>query len=224
MTSRKPKQQRGHQTRQAVVDGAGRAFDRVGFGQASLSEIVRESGVTAGSLYFFFPSKEGIALAVIAEQNARTGAALESASSADSPMRGLVDASRAIGDMLLTDPVVRAGIRLSLEEGTLSVPTSGYYQDWIAGVSAQFEKAQEAREVSTDFSAGELGRSLVPYFTGVHLVSGVLTNRADLHEVLSTMWRIFIAGVATPEAAAGLDGYVRKVFPSRQPKGTDDGA
>ncbi|MFF2389357.1 ScbR family autoregulator-binding transcription factor [Agromyces sp. NPDC058104] len=217
MASRKPQQNRGHQTRQAVLDGAGRAFDRFGFGQASLSDIVRESGVTAGSLYFFFPSKQDIALAVIAEQNLRTGATLEAAGGASSPLRGLIDASRAIGDQLLTDPLVRAGIRLSLEEGTLSVPTSGYYQDWIGGVAEQFRRAQEAGEVSTRFSPEELGRTLVPYFTGVHLVSSVLTDRADLYEVLSTMWRVFVAGVASADAASELDEHVRSAFSKRQP-------
>lgn len=217
MASRTPQQHRGHQTRQAVLDGAGRAFDRVGFGRASLSDIIRESGVAAGSLYFFFPSKQDIALAVIAEQNLRTGVALQAAAGASSPLRGLIDASRAIGDQLLTDPLVRAGIRLSLEEGTLSVPTSGYYRDWIAGVAGQLRHAQEAGEVSMRFSAEELARTLVPYFTGVHLVSSVLTDRADLYEVLATMWRVYVAGVAEPEAALELDEYVRSAFAGRQP-------
>lgn len=217
MAGRKPKQSRGHQTRVAALDGAGRAFDRAGFGQTSLSDIVRESGVTAGSLYFFFPSKQDIALAVIAEQNLRTAAALDRAASADSPMRGLIDASRAIGDQLLTDPLVRAGIRLSLEEGTLSESTSGYYGEWIAGVADQFRRAQEAGELSAGFSPEELGRTLVPYFTGVHLVSSVLSDRADLYEVLSTMWRVFVAGVAEADVAPELTEYVVSVFRKRQP-------
>ena len=218
MTSRKPQQLRGHQTRQAVLDGAGRVFDRVGFGNATLSEIVHESGVTAGSLYFFFPLKRDVALAVIAEQNSRTAAALELAGVARSPLRGLIDASRAIGDQLLTDPLVRAGIRLSLEEGTLSAPTSAFYLDWIGGVSAQLRMAQDTGEVSTEFSADDLGRTVVPYFTGVHLVSNVLTGRSDLYQVLCTMWRVFVADVATPDAALGLDDYVRKVFRESQPE------
>jgi len=217
LASRKPQQQRGHQTRQAVLDGAGAVFDRSGFGQASLSDIVRESGVTAGSLYFFFPSKEDIALAIIAEQNARTGVALEAATDAPSPLRGLIDASRAIADQLLTDPLVRAGIRLSLEQGTLSVPTSGYYRDWIGGVSEVFHRAQEGGEVSGEFSADELGRTLVPYFTGVHLVSNVLTGRSDLYEVLDTMWRVLIGGIASPEHVKKLDAHVRKTFRGPQP-------
>ena len=223
MASRKPQQSRGHQTRQAVLDGAGRAFDRFGFGQASLSDIIRESGVTAGSMYFYFPSKQDIALAIIAEQNLRTGAALETAGSASSPLRGLIDASRAIGDQLLTDPLVRAGIRLSLEEGTLSVPTSGYYRDWIDGVAEQFRHAQQMGEVSTAFSAEELARTLVPYFTGVHLVSSVLTDRADLYKVLSTMWQVFVSAVAMPDVATELDEYVRSTYSRPQPALVRDG-
>lgn len=168
-------------------------------------------------MYFFFPSKQDIALAIIADQNARTGLALEAALAARSPLRGLIDASRAIGDQLLTDPLVRAGIRLSLEQGTLSVPTSGYYRDWISGVSEMFRKAQEAGEVSDAFSAEELGRTLVPYFTGVHLVSNVLTARADLYEVLKTMWLVLVRGIATPDQIAPLERHVRRTFRGPQP-------
>ncbi|MGX5696445.1 ScbR family autoregulator-binding transcription factor [Agromyces soli] len=215
MAARRPQQTRGHHTRTAVLEGAGRVFDRSGFSQASLSEIAREAGVTAGSMYFFFPSKQDIALAVIAEQNARTAVALQAAATASSPMRGLVDASRAIADQLLADPLVRAGIRLSLEEGTLSVPTNGYYRDWIAGVAGQFRLAHAAGEVSPAFGDDELALTLVPYFTGVHLVSNVLTGRADLYPVLETMWRVFLSGVATPEHAAGLLEHARRGFAGR---------
>lgn len=200
-----------------MLDGAGLVFDRSGFGQASLSDIVRESGVTAGSLYFFFPSKEDIALAIIAEQNSRTGEKLEAAAAAASPLRGLINASRAIADQLLTDPLVRAGIRLSLEQGTLSVPTSGYYRDWIAGVSEMFRRAQDAGELTGGFTAEELGRTLVPYFTGVHLVSNVVADRADLYEVLTTMWRVVIAGVAHADHLPGLEAHVRETFRGPQP-------
>lgn len=173
---------------------------------------MRESGVAGGSLYFFFPTKEDIALAIIAEQNERTGVSLELAGTTESPLRGLIDASRAIADQLLNDPLVRAGIRLSLEQGTLIAPTSGYYRDWIAGVSEQFRLAQAAGEVSTAFSAEELGRTLVPYFTGVHVVSNVLTGRSDLYEVLRTMWLVFVAGVVVHEHLDAFEDHVRKTF------------
>lgn len=197
--SHEPRQQRGKERRQAVIEGAARVFDRVGFGEASLAAIVEESGASPGSLYFYFKTKNEIALVIVREQNRRTADALNESRPGESSLHTLIRASFDIAELLVTDPVVSAGIRLSLEQGTLSEPTADYYREWIAGVAETFQKAQEEGDVASDLNASELARTVVPYFTGVHLVSNVLDQRTGLLEVLRVMWLVLIAAIVPDE-------------------------
>ncbi len=57
--------------RAQILAAARRAFTRNGFHSTSMQDILRESGLSAGAVYRYFPSKEAI-IAAIAEQAIRT--------------------------------------------------------------------------------------------------------------------------------------------------------
>jgi AcrR family transcriptional regulator len=49
--------ERGRRTRRKVIDGARRVFERVGYIDANIDDIVTEAGVARGSFYTYFPDK-----------------------------------------------------------------------------------------------------------------------------------------------------------------------
>lgn len=53
------------QKRQTILDAAARVFRRRGYAQATLNEIAQEAGTQAGSLYYYFPSREALVEEVI---------------------------------------------------------------------------------------------------------------------------------------------------------------
>ncbi|OIH94369.1 TetR/AcrR family transcriptional regulator [Curtobacterium sp. MCBA15_001] len=180
--------------RALIVEAAAVVFDRDGYATASIAGIAREAGVPQGTLHRTFPTKHALALAVIDEQNVRTFHALES--SDPSPLVTLIHASRGVAGLLMTDVVVRAGIRISLEHGVLAQQTASFYEQWIAGVVDVFRLAVASGEVRSDVPPEALGATLVPYFTGVQLVSNVRSGRADLLPAVGTMWQVLVHGVA----------------------------
>jgi AcrR family transcriptional regulator len=212
MPERRPQQQRGHERRQTVVEGAARMFDRVGYGQASLSDIAREAGTTQGSLYFYFPSKEELAIAVINEQSTRSIAALTAPTTAPSPFGGLVQASRLITEQLLTDPITRAGLRLSLEQGVIQAPTTAFHEQWIASVEERVQASIELGELQSPLEPAELARSFVAFFTGTQLISNMLAGRTDLLNAVVAMWRILIAAVIVADRQAEVLAVLDAAF------------
>lgn len=58
--------------RKQIVEGARRTFLRRGFDAASMGEIAREAGVSKGTLYVYFDSKESLFAALIAESTSAT--------------------------------------------------------------------------------------------------------------------------------------------------------
>lgn len=196
--------------RTQILEAAAREFERVGYAATTIAAVARGAGVSQGALYFHFPTKLALALGVIDEQNVRT---FDVVSLHDtSPTQALVAASRGIAGMLLTDPVVSAGIRLSLERGEFAAATAAFYDRWIGGISDLFRLAVASGELRTDLTPEQLGATVVPMFTGVQLVSAVRTGRQDLFPAVATMWRVVLTAVADPRHRPRLLGVVEDAF------------
>lgn len=55
-----PKQERARQTVKAILEAAARILDEQGFGSANTNAIAARAGISVGSLYQYFPSKDAI--------------------------------------------------------------------------------------------------------------------------------------------------------------------
>src|SRR3954467_6161811 len=109
-------QQRAVLTRGRVLLAAAEVFARTGFLAASMNEIVETAGVTKGAVYFHFPSKEALAVA-IGEEPVAEGAAVVGALIANTPgpLTGVVALTYEVGSRFRDDVLTTAGIRLSFE-------------------------------------------------------------------------------------------------------------
>ena len=55
--------------RRQILDGAGKVFMDLGFDGASMGEIARQAGVSKGTLYVYFDSKEVLFEAIFEEES-----------------------------------------------------------------------------------------------------------------------------------------------------------
>lgn len=53
------------QNRQAILDAAQEIFTEIGYGAASIRDVVRRSGLASGTFYNYFPDKESVFQAVL---------------------------------------------------------------------------------------------------------------------------------------------------------------
>jgi len=213
MSGRTPRQRRGVEHRTALVEAAARAFDREGYAAASLRSIAAEAGTEPRVLTSQFRHKDDLARAVVEEQNRRMVAALDHALLRHGPLEALIHGSRSIADQMVgSDPMVRAGVRLSMELGPVDPAIAEEYRGWIEHVGGLFERAREGGDVADRLDPAELGATFVPYFTGVHTMSAMLTGRSDLHARLVVMWRTVIDAAAPPGRRLGLHAVTRDAF------------
>lgn len=70
---RQPVQQRSRDTVEAVLEAAAQVFERHGYAAGTTNRIARRAGVSVGSLYQYFPSKDAI-LVALTEQHLARGA------------------------------------------------------------------------------------------------------------------------------------------------------
>jgi AcrR family transcriptional regulator len=198
-------QKRAEVTRAAIIDGAAKAFEALGYGNTSLTDVAGHAEVTKGALYFHFKSKEDLAMAVIDEQHARVRMATQEILDRDLPaLTAMVLMCREFGHQLCTDPVVQAGIRLTLEASAFGHAVRGPYEDWITVMEELVRTAQIQGDVRPELRASALARFIVASFTGVQMVSDVLTEREDVMERIEDMWAVLTAGVVPSERMANL--------------------
>lgn len=63
MAQQRRHQERAERTRALVIDTAAKAFAEHGFDGVSFNDLVKDSGLSKGVSYFYFSSKEELALA-----------------------------------------------------------------------------------------------------------------------------------------------------------------
>lgn len=210
---RRPAQKRGAATQEDVILGAARVFSSVGYAAASLSMISAESGVSQGSLYFHFRSKEDIARAVISEQHQRSFAlvAREIEASGDAATQ-LITVSRLLVDQLIDDVVVRAGFRLGMDESALEDVAADFYGQWTDGTTLMLQRAVDTGRIQTDLPVVDLARLMVGFFTGTQAMSRATSSHEDLALRIAEMWRLIVRAVVPANAQKELLRIVEKEF------------
>ncbi|MFD8208486.1 TetR family transcriptional regulator [Streptomyces sp. NPDC059695] len=224
-------QQRAERTRQEILSSAARVFDRMGYERASLARIAGEARVTTGALVFHFATKSDLATAVRGKARAVTRITVESACLSTEGVGGtaidkLVITTHALIRLFETDPMARAGERLSRELQSTD-PGPGQDCPWRREVGrlARYAVAEQALRPGVDATAVA---ALIGYvITGVELEmrlpgtpadtpwpteSGALHDPAE--ERLRRIWELILPGLVHPAAPAAPAGTTTPTPPT----------
>lgn len=196
-------QERAENTRQAVLEGAAASFEKFGYGTASLSTIMAHAGVSKGAMYFHFSSKEDLARAVMDAHFRMAMASLhEIERQSFTALDTVVLASMELARQLISEPIARGGMRLTLEFGRAHGPSERPFREWIAAMSELLAQAKSAGDVLDTLDNDALAHYIVGCFTGVHTMSEILTGRDDLIDRMREMWHIMLPGIVPPDRLA----------------------
>jgi AcrR family transcriptional regulator len=201
------KQDRAIQTRAAILHAAAAVFDEYGYSGASVNKILARAGVTQGAMYFHFASKEAVARAVMNAQ----GDDLELPVGSEGLQR-LIDTTMYLSVQLQRNVLLRAGVRLAVEQGEFGVRDDTAYQLWARQFAEHLYSARIRGELLPDVDEAELAKFLVGAYSGTQLFSQIATGRVDLPQRIQMMWRFLLPGIATPQIRERL-----KVRPWRDP-------
>ncbi|MDQ1740542.1 MAG: hypothetical protein QOE53_2194 [Pseudonocardiales bacterium] len=205
-------QQRAVLTRGRVLIAAAEVFARTGFLAASMNDIVAAAGVTKGAVYFHFPSKEALAVAVVEEQFAQwppvVAGIIEHSPDA---LTGIVALTYEVGSRFRDDILTTAGVRLSFERELVHASMPTPFVGWVAILQDLFAQARREGQLRPGLVPGATARALVGSFFGIQHVSEILTNRVDLETRLDEFWKVFLVGMAVDPDWPGTQRAVRRV-------------
>ena len=198
-------------------------FNREGFAGATAAAIIREAGVTKGSMQFHFRTKEKLAQAVIAEYKQEFGPASDAVSNqGGNGMTAAMELSAVIARQLTEEPFVGAAYRLTMEESTFASRVTKPYLDAMQVFEGLFRQAASAGELRPGINVGDLARYVVASFIGVQLVSDTLTSRTDLIQQVANMWIFLLPSITEPRCLHQHVKMARSIFVSHYTKSRSD--
>ncbi|MFG2480589.1 ScbR family autoregulator-binding transcription factor [Streptomyces fagopyri] len=186
-------QERGTRSRHSILESAARVFDERGYDAASTNDILARTGLTRGALYHHFPSKEAIAVALVTAHSEALVVPDRAVK-----LQAVIDLTLEFAQRLQHDPVLRASVRLAVEQTSFSRPPQTAYEQSGAAILALLRQAEEQGEILPGVDIQEATSTIVGAFTGLQLMSQVYSNRADLPERIGAFWRFMLPGLATP--------------------------
>jgi len=193
-------QVRATRTRRTILSSAAKIFEEYGYQAATISQILSEAGVTKGALYFHFESKGDLALGVLAEQDQRLIVPDRA-----SKVQEVVDSVMLHAYRLQTDPMVRAGVRLTMDQQANGLDRSGPFLRWAEIGEALLEKARAQGELLPHVVPAETAEVIVASFAGVQAMSQAVCNYGDLPTRVSALLRHLLPSTVVSPVLVGLD-------------------
>ncbi|MFD4368344.1 ScbR family autoregulator-binding transcription factor [Rhodococcus sp. NPDC058521] len=187
------RQERAEATREAVLEGAASVFARLGYANASLSEIITESHVTKGALYFHFGSKEELARAVIDAGCAHI--ARKSAQWMDSrtpALEAIIGISCIAVETAAFDLPWHATLRLLAEIGDYRGSDGPVFDEWNKMFESLVESAAEDEDLRPEIATDQLARLLLAVLGGVRLVAAATDSRERVASDMNAAWSLML--------------------------------
>ena len=165
----------------------------------SLDDILAEAELTKGAMYFHFPSKQALALAIINDLTEMSNAAVaELLARKMSGLETLIDLVYLLAVQSAQDEVARAGVRL-LEtlDSAADMPTT-VWQSWIDFVTTLMEKAVTEGDVIDRLDPADVAKMLVALWVGIRRISNA--DQPEHHlDNLQNAWILALPSFTNPD-------------------------
>ncbi|UQX05315.1 ScbR family autoregulator-binding transcription factor [Streptomyces sp. RerS4] len=200
-------QVRAIRTRGAILSAAAKIFEERGYQAATISEILTTAGVTKGALYFHFQSKEDLAQGVLSAQD-------QSLVLPERPskVQEIVDIVMLHTYRLQTDAMVRAAVRLTMDQRAHGLDRSGPFRSWAVPVLDRLERAQAQGELLPHVLPHETADVIVGSYAGIQSMSQALTDYQDLVARVTALLRHLLPSIVVPSVLASLQLAESRAF------------
>ena len=203
-------ERRADTTRERLIAAASRQFARRSYSMVSLDDILAEAELTKGAMYFHFPSKQALALAIVDDLAEMSRAAVtELLARKMSGLETLIDLVyfRAVQDT--HNEVARAGVRLLDTLDNTTLLPSAMWQSWIEFVATLIQKAVTEGDVVDHHDPEDIAIMLVALWVGIRRISDLDQPELYLDNVQKT-WVVALPGFANPDRLDYFTQFIKR--------------
>jgi len=187
---------KGEQTKEKILKKARQVFKCKGFGATTINDLLTASGTTKGNLYFHFTDKEAVGLEVLRREQQSFYQFLDQAFQGKSPAAGLDNFFQKALEKQCRQGFVGGCLfgNTALETSDTAPVFAGLVQEvfteWVHKLGQQIILTQEAEQIRTDISAGELAEMVVATIEGGIMQSRLQKSEMPLKRSLDTLRKI----------------------------------
>ncbi len=177
---------KGQETRNHILKESRKLFTLQGFGNTSINEIIAATGVKKGNLYYHFPSKEELGLAVLTDTRDEFFTILESSFTGDTPVAKIINSCNFIMAMMQqTNFVGGCLFGNTALEMTDSNPGFGtiiqeVFSHWIVRIEEELRLAAQSGMLQNQLPPHTLATAIVATLEGGIMLSRVFRTRHEL--------------------------------------------
>ncbi|MFE2829236.1 ScbR family autoregulator-binding transcription factor [Streptomyces sp. NPDC059271] len=195
------KQDRAIRTRHTILVAAASVFEERGYQAATITDILTTAGVTKGALYFHFQSKEDLAYGVMAAQGRHMG----TVPPRTCKTQEVVDTVLLQTYRLQKDPMVRAGVRLAMDQQATELDRGTSFQEWSHGMTTLLTQAKQQGELLPHINPTDTADLLVGAYAGIQAMSQAITNYTDLDHRTTTLLTHTLPNIIHPPILTTLN-------------------
>ena len=207
-------ERRADTTRQRLVAAASRQFAHRPYSMVSLDDILVEAGLTKGAMYFHFPSKQALALAIVDDLAETSRAAVtELLARKMSGLETLIDLVyfRAVQDTQQRGgPSRRPTARyLGQHPDNTTLLPSALWQSWIEFVATLIQKAVTEGDVVDHHDPEDIAKMLVALWVGIRRISDL--DQPELYlDNLQKVWILALPSFANPDRIDYFTQFIKR--------------
>ena len=184
---------KGEITREAILNSATAFINLKGFRATSINDLLAVTGVSKGSLYFHFPDKKSLGLAILGKAHADFLAFLAISLSGDTPGECLKNFfHQALAKHLATGFVGgciwgNTALEMSDIDTSFATITEKHFDEWIGKIEEKVAAAQLTGEVRNDILAKVLAVQIVATIEGGIMMSRLKKDECPMRECLDAL-------------------------------------
>jgi TetR/AcrR family transcriptional regulator, transcriptional repressor for nem operon len=199
-------ERRAGTTRQRLIAAASRQFGHSPYSMVSLDDILAEAELTKGAMYFHFPSKQALALAIIDDFTELSRAAVtELLARKMSGLETLIELVYLLAVQDTQHEVARAGVRLL---DTLD-NTTAMWQSWSEIVTTLIKKAVKEGDVISLQDPEDIAKMLVALWVGIRRISNL--DQPEHHlDNLQKAWILTLPSFTNPDRIDYFTQFIKR--------------
>ena len=196
--------------RQQILEAARACFARDGFHATTTADIVRESGVSQGTLYLYFETKDDMVVALADDRHQGEAFLTALAQSEPDPVQGLFLMIELYGRSL-TDAQRMEARRVGIQGWAEALRNERIHESVTGGVAQVraaivrlIERGQRAGEVRADVDPGAAARIMIATFQGL-ILQASWGEAIELSATGRLMRRMIAGAFLTEKGLAAAD-------------------
>ncbi|NVI86252.1 TetR/AcrR family transcriptional regulator [Actinomadura sp. BRA 177] len=186
-------------------------FDTRGYLGTSLQDVVAGTPVSKGALYFHFPTKADLAVAILREQHTLWSDVVSQLRWQKRAILVLFELSFHVAELFRDDVIVRASARLAYEGAPVASSTPPLFDGWATVIEELLLEAVSQGDARPETQARPVAEFIVAAFAGCERISAAENHRTDLSLRVRTMWDHLLPGLVPDDFLAELGEFVHRV-------------